>query len=135
MAHSHRIEIEATTLGERGPRYRVTHAGGLLIESTRNPELDACRKLQELGLAGQLEVWREGKPHPDAVIPDIARGAQLTVDEGDRHSPRLVPWRSRDAAWDGVSRSAVGPPAADRVSEVGQDPANKTAVLESTADD
>jgi hypothetical protein len=32
-------------------------------------------------------VWRKGKPHPDAVTADIARAAQLTVEEGDRHSP------------------------------------------------
>jgi hypothetical protein len=57
---AHRIEIEPTALGNRGPRYRVTHAGNVVIEGTRNPELDACRRLQELGLVGCLEVWRKG---------------------------------------------------------------------------
>jgi hypothetical protein len=79
-------------------------------------------------------VWRKGKPHPDAVIADIARGAKFTVVEGDRHSPRFVPWRARDAALNGVSRSAVGPPAVDRASQVRQDPPNEPAVRESLSE-
>jgi hypothetical protein len=128
-----RIDIEPTTLGERGPRYRVTHGGALLIESARNPELDACRKLRSLGLAGRLEVWRKGKPHPDMVIADIERGAQLTVNEGDRYALRFAAWQAREALSDSVSCSSARPPAADFIGEVGRGPADKTAVLESPA--
>jgi hypothetical protein len=86
---AHRVEIEPRSLGERGPLYRVSHAGTVLIEGTRNPELDACRRLQALGLDGRLEVWRKENARPDIVV-DIARGAQFTVEEGDRQSPRFV---------------------------------------------
>lgn len=93
----HRINIEATTLGERGPRYRVTFANTVLIESSRVPEFDACCALLARGLDGRLEVWRPEKDHPDMVV-DIVRGAQLTVEEGDRqslpgsrHSARGIP--------------------------------------------
>jgi hypothetical protein len=131
---THRVEIEPTTLGERGPRYRVTYGNAVLIEGTRNPELDACRRLLGLGLTGRLEVWRKGKTHPDVMIADITRGAQLTVEEGDRHSARFVPWRPRDAGLDSVSRSAVSARAADCLSGAGEEPSEKSAILPPTAD-
>lgn len=41
----HRVEIEPRSLGERGFLYRVTYAGAVLTDGTRNPALDACRSL------------------------------------------------------------------------------------------
>jgi len=55
---AHRIQIELTSLGERGPRYRVRHTGAVLIEGTRNPELDACRSLQVVGVVGRLQQMK-----------------------------------------------------------------------------
>jgi hypothetical protein len=130
---AHRIEIEPTVLGERGPRYSVTHAGGLLIESTRNPELDACRALQALGLNGQLEVWRKGSATRPAMVLDLASGAQLTVAEGDRQSPRFVEWRPRRAVADEVYRAAVSSPGGVSALGVARHLADETAVLESPA--
>jgi len=80
-----------TTLGDRGQRYRVTYLGGVLLESTRNPEFDPCRALLAQGVTGYLEVWRIGRSAPDAKL-DIERGAMLTTEEGDRQTLRVVGW-------------------------------------------
>jgi hypothetical protein len=87
-----RIDIEANGLGARGQRYRVTYAGAVLIDGSRNPEFDACRALQAKGITGKLEVWRAGAAYP-AMLLDIEAGAGLTVAETDREGPRLVRWR------------------------------------------
>lgn len=57
---STRVTIEALTLGDRGQRYRVWHAGAVIVESSSAPEFDACRALLGLGVSGRLEVWRYG---------------------------------------------------------------------------
>jgi len=93
----HRITIEATTLGERGHRYRATYAGSILIEGNRVPALDACRALLALGITGKLEVWRPGKVWADMQL-EIEGGAKLTVEESDRQTPRFVRWRPREDA-------------------------------------
>jgi hypothetical protein len=87
MAHS--ILIEPTTIGDRGQRYRVTYLGNIIVESTRNPEFDACRALLTRGITGKLEMWRAGKTHPDVTLG---------------HSSRLQPDNPRD----GYGRSAIG---------------------------
>jgi hypothetical protein len=108
-----RIIIEPTTCGERGQRYRVTYAGETLIESTRNPEYDACRALLARGVNGRLEIWRAGVAFPASSI-DIERGARWTALETERESPRIVRWRSfvADESQDSVSARAVSPSAA-----------------------
>jgi hypothetical protein len=97
------IVIEPTTLGERGQRYRVTYLGSVLVESTRNPEFDACRALLAQSITGHLEVWRAGRSAPDARL-DIERGAKLTTEEGDRQTLRVVRWKPHAEE---VSRSVV----------------------------
>src|SRR5262249_35915008 len=108
-----RIIIEPTTLGDRGQRYLVSYAGERLIESTRNPEYDACRALLAKSITGRLEIWRAGAAFPASSI-DIGRGARWTVLETERESPRMVRWRSFLAgeSQDGVSARPVSPPAA-----------------------
>jgi hypothetical protein len=93
-ANEHRqcIVIEPTGLGDRGHRYRVTHAGTVLIDGSRNPEFDACRALLARGLRGRLEVWRKGAAFP-AMVLDIEAAARLTVAETEREGPRFAPWR------------------------------------------
>jgi hypothetical protein len=86
------IVIEPTTLGERGQRYRTTYLGSILVESSRNPEFDACRALLAQGITGHLEIWRAGRSAPDARL-DIERGAKLTTEEGDRQTLRIVRWK------------------------------------------
>jgi hypothetical protein len=101
----HRIYIEPTTLGHRGHRYRVTYADSLLIESTRNPEYDACRALMAKRITGRLEVWRVGTTFAASSI-DIERGAGWTVSETEERSLRLVSWQPFNAGrdQDAVSR-------------------------------
>ena len=86
------ITIEPVSIGQRGQRYRVTHAERVLIESTREPLFDACRALLARGLTGRLEMWRQGKAHPD-MSTDIERGAALTVAEIAESGPEFRPWR------------------------------------------
>jgi len=63
------------------------------VESTRNPEFDACRILQARGITGTLQVWRVGKARPDMTL-DIARASRLTIRETDAEGPRLVRWET-----------------------------------------
>jgi hypothetical protein len=92
MSTCQRIWIEANGLGASGLRYRVTHNGVTLIESTKNPEFDSARALLAQGIVGQLEVWRCGASFP-AMRLDIDKAARLTVEEGDREGLRFVRWR------------------------------------------
>ena len=55
---SHRVLIEPTALGDRDQRYRVTHDGRVLIESTQNPKFDTCCALLAQAVTGKLEIWR-----------------------------------------------------------------------------
>ena len=64
----------------------------MLIESSRNPEFDACRALLAKGIAGQLEVWHRGASFA-ALRLDIEKGARLTVEERDAKGLQIVRWR------------------------------------------
>ena len=110
---SHRIDIEPISLGDRGHRYCVIYAGGVLIGNTRNPEYDACRVLLAMGITGRLEIWHPGVAYPASAI-DIERGARWTILETERESPRIVRWRSFLVTESGtaVSARAGGSPAA-----------------------
>ena len=90
------IFIEPITVrGERGQRYRVHYQGAVLIDETWNPELETCRALLARGIVGPLEAWRFGKDQPDMLIPDIAKTAELTVEESEKSGPRFVRWKPR----------------------------------------
>ena len=92
MAVDQKISIEPTNIrGERGQHYRVIYNRAILIEDTRNPEYDACRVLLAMGITGMLETGRQGSLAPCLRL-DIARGANLTVEEGQRVGPRLRRW-------------------------------------------
>ena len=112
---NHRIHIQPTSIrGERGQYYRVHFEGAVLIDQTWSPELEACRALLTRGIVGRLEVWRAGKRHPDMLVPDIAKAAELTVEENERLGPRFVRWRLRPEhlPQNAVSSSAPFGPAA-----------------------
>ena len=107
---SHRVEIEPTSIrGERGQHYRVLHVGEVLIEDTWNPEFEACRALLAMGVRGNLQTWRQGKPHWDMQL-DIERSAGLTI-ESENHGPKIG--RCRPRPHDAVLSSAERPPAAE----------------------
>jgi hypothetical protein len=88
---STRIYLEPAGLGARGQRYRVIHSGVTLIESSGNPEFDACRALLARGITGLLESWHKDA-HFAAMYLDIEKGARLTVQEGEQIGPRFVAW-------------------------------------------
>jgi hypothetical protein len=89
---STRVELEPIGLTEHGRRYRVTYAGGTLVEGRRNPIFDACRALLARGITGRLEVWRRGNTSADMQL-DIERGAGLAICETATVSLRVVPWQ------------------------------------------
>jgi len=102
---THHIQIEPTTIrGDRGQYYRVYYRGAPIIDETWNPEFEACRALLARGITGRLEVWRFGKSHAGLVIADIAKAAELTVEESDQRGPHFVRWRARP---EDLSRNAV----------------------------
>ncbi len=106
---SHRIDIEPTSLGNRGQRYRATYAGSVLIETSLNPEFDACRALLAMGITGSMEVWRPGATFPTMTL-DIERGAGLTVSETDANGLRIVRWQPfSDAAPNAVLSRCIEP--------------------------
>ncbi len=107
MQISHRITIEPVSRGARGERYRVSYDGAVLIESSRDPEFDACRALLARGTSGKLEVWWKGASYPSMIL-DIEGAAKLTVAESDKEGPRLVRWRPFVAAGAQNVRTAPG---------------------------
>jgi hypothetical protein len=82
----------------RGKTYNVhlgTPAGEKIVANAFDPEYAACRALVARGLTGRLEVWRPGSAFPVVVVPDIAKGARLTIREDARRGPCLVKYRPR----------------------------------------
>jgi hypothetical protein len=87
----HSIEIACVGYGARGPIYRVTHAGQVLLEASRCPEFDAARALLTMGITGSVQVWRPGGTFPSMTL-DIAKAAKMTVEESATASVRLTRW-------------------------------------------
>src|SRR5262245_7464646 len=124
-----RISIEATGLGGRGQRYRVTHNGVPLIESTKNPEFDSARALLARGIVGQVEVWRHGVSFPASRF-DVRRAANVTVSETDRDGLRITRWQPATKEDDQTRAvwSEYNPRAATDDYPAGWAPARKTAL-------
>jgi hypothetical protein len=64
-----------------GYRYSVLFDGNLLVERSRDPELDAARALLARGVTGRLTLL-DGKTGRPRTILDIEKAAGLTVREG-----------------------------------------------------
>lgn len=103
---THSILIEPVSLGDRGYRYCVTYNGKVLLESVREPLLEACRALAAKGLRGRLQMWRTGKAYPD-MVADIERGARLTVAETAGSGPVLRAWQPFQPSQHGHAFAAV----------------------------
>jgi hypothetical protein len=84
---SHRIDIAVHGIGRRGTYYRVEYRGRTLIESTKEPLLNACRALVAMGVKGRLEMWA-GEPRPRMIVY-IERGAAMKTSR-----PCCAPLRS-----------------------------------------
>jgi hypothetical protein len=82
-----------------GARYEARLAspnGDILITSSRQPLLDACRALQARGIKGPVEMW-DAERQEARMQGDIEKLAGLTVREDDKEL-RLVPWEPFPAA-------------------------------------
>jgi len=125
---STRVEREPIGLTEHGQRYRVTCAGGTLVEGRRNPIFDACRALLARGVTGRLEVWRRGRTSADMQL-DMERGARLALCETATESLRVVPWQPRPNIIppNVVSHRSVQSPAGKWPSPVGMPTPEPTA--------
>jgi hypothetical protein len=98
-------QVHEVTIRPFGRRYEVWWRGVCIVERSRDPEFDACRALQALGVCGTAEVWREGATAP-AMRLDIAWGAERRTEEGERVGPRVAIWKA--FSWSDVaSREAV----------------------------
>ncbi len=75
-------------------RYRASVGNYVLVNSSREPEFDAARRLVALGVKGNAETWRPGATAP-AMRFDIELAAGVTVEESERRGPRFRRWLSR----------------------------------------
>ena len=73
-----KILIEPFKAGHKGQHYQVTFQDEVILDSTTNPELDACRVLLAKGITGRLETWRRDLPYP-CMILDIEKAAKRSV--------------------------------------------------------
>ena len=72
----------------------MTYLGEVLIESTRDPEYEACRALLGRGIVGTLVTYGPGSAVPCLKI-DIEKGAKLTTIENATKGPRPGNYRPR----------------------------------------
>jgi hypothetical protein len=89
------VTLERAGTGNRGDRWRATHAGIVLVDSSRDPEHDACRALFAMGVVGQMETWHAGADFPSMRL-DIVRGVRRTVIENQRCGPKFGRWQPYD---------------------------------------
>lgn len=75
----------------RGYRYSVIFDGELIVERSRQPELDAARALLSKGITGKVTLLH-GKTGTPRTVIDIERAARLNVEEGP-NGPRFVKGR------------------------------------------
>jgi hypothetical protein len=88
----HRVDIERTHYTSTGARYSVTYLGKTLIESTRDPELEACRALLARGIRGTLLTYSPGSSEHSMRI-DIEKGAKLMTIDNVNDGPRFGRYR------------------------------------------
>jgi len=95
----HRVELELTHYAGTRARYRVTYLDKTLIQSTRDPELDACRALLAKGIKGTLVAYSPGGSFPRMRI-DIEKGAQLMSIDNTADGPRIGRYRRHPKSTD-----------------------------------
>lgn len=97
-ASTMKIFIRSTSLDKLGQNYAVTFDGQSIIDKTRNPSADACRRLVALGHSGRLEVWGIGEPFARLIIRNIKTAAGLTISETTAHGPRVANYQPFSAS-------------------------------------
>ena len=96
----HRIYIQPSTdsrtgrtkFGNSGSLYDAIYEGELIVWSSHQPFLDACRVLLARGISGPAEMWDHIRPFP-RMRSTIEAAAKLTVSEG-KGTPRFRPYRN-----------------------------------------
>jgi hypothetical protein len=126
------VIIEPTgRYGRSGQRYRVIHDDTILIGSSGDPEFDTCRLLLDNGITGKVEVWRRGADFPSMRI-NIAKGARLITEDGDRIGPIFARWQPRS---DDAQTAILGPEGSCRTavtgSQVDRSPSKKEPLARS----
>jgi hypothetical protein len=86
----HRIDVILHRHGQSGPYYDLAFAGEILIESTKEPLLDACR----------AEMWG-GELYPRMMLRNIERAAKFTVVENINAGPQFAQYRPHPGGTDG----------------------------------
>jgi hypothetical protein len=90
--HSPTIEIVACPVDQHG-RFVAKLGGQPLCRGSRQPYLDAARRLVELGHDPDalLIMFRDGVP---SLFGRLGAAAKLTIAEGDRGVPRFRLWKA-----------------------------------------
>jgi Fe2+ transport system protein FeoA len=91
------IVVVVTPALDRAGRYTARLQGDpeLLVASSRQPLLDACRRLMELGFdPGAPVAMRHVGSGDDALRSTVGNAAKLVVSEGEHDGPRFRPWRA-----------------------------------------
>ena len=114
-----RLELEPLA---QGARWRVWHAGAVLVDNTRDPEHAAARALLARGITGRAETYSMGGTVA-RIRFDIATKAQFSMDDGK--ALRRVRWRTMGE----TARMRVASPRAHSV-----DPPLGEEKLETAAD-
>lgn len=98
VASTLQIIIRPISLDKLGQNYSVSFEGETIIDKTRNPSADACRRLVALGHSGRLEVWGIGEPFARLIFRDIETAAGLTISENTAHGPRVATYQPFNAS-------------------------------------
>src|SRR5262245_34228970 len=81
----------------RGQRFNAhlgSPDGEPLVVNALDVEYAACRALQAHGVTGPAEMWRPDAAHPDTLVADIGRTAELTVYDSATSGVRVVKFRT-----------------------------------------
>lgn len=103
------MRIYVEELDRRG-LFRATYrprpgAESVIVDSSRQPLLDAARYFKARGMTGTLEMWDDRRPYP-RMSGDIDKLAGLTIKERDRSGLRVERWIA-DSRFPKASPAAV----------------------------
>ena len=86
------IDIEETKVTNKTTMYRVWYKNKVLLESSRDPEYEACRELLRRGITGKLVTFSLGNDVPRMKM-DIEKAAKRTCVEPNRGRIRTQPYK------------------------------------------
>lgn len=87
------IRIEIVETPPRRGRFTARLGGRVILESSRQPLLDAARILLAGGFAPSTRIaMRHAGENHDALTSTVGAAAKLTVKDGSDGRPRFRPW-------------------------------------------